>query len=353
MPLEPLPPHHARHTWETLAGNALVREALRRAIDEGRLPHGVLLHGPEQTGKMALAAAAAKHLLAGAWPPSSEAARRAAAKVERSTHPDLIFLRPDTRAGKALQIKIEDVREIERLAPLSPIEAAWRVVIIDGASQMNPNTANSILKLLEEPPPHCKFFLIAARRAALLPTVVSRCMPVRLGAVPAAELAAWLTDAHGWEPAQAQLAARWSEGRPGAALSLPLAEWDRHLTAAGEAMAAFWASGFSGVFRAAAQLMTLGDEARLEGEPPLAAALRWLRLWLRDQLVATAAPGRAELLTRPAGATPAGWPLEALTTLGAEIERLAPLEGRAIDGVLALETVLTAAGRARTTGRAA
>ncbi|NUP89997.1 MAG: hypothetical protein HUU25_09270, partial [Candidatus Sumerlaeia bacterium] len=48
-----------------------------------------------------------------------------------------------------------------------------------------------------------------------------------------------------------------------------------------------------------------------------------------------------------------GWPLEALTTLGAEIERLAPLEGRAIDGVLALETVLTAAGRARTTGRAA
>ncbi len=351
MPVEPLPPEVARHTWDTLAGNGLVAEAVRRSIDERRLPHGLLFHGPAQLGKSGFAVATAKHLIAGAWPPPDDDTRRAVAKIERGTHPDIVHIRPDTRAGRATQIKIEDVREVENLAPLSPIESPWRVVIIDGADRMNPNTANALLKLLEEPPPHCVFILVAHRRAVLLPTVISRCTPLRFAPVPSDELERWLVERHGFDPDQARLAARWSEGRPGAALALPLDEWGERLRGVDAIMRAFRDHGYSGVFRAAADLLALGEAGKTDDETPLAAALRWTRMWLRDQLVAAVAPnhdhllaGRAEITPPPAGDAAT---LAFLCALGEEIERIAPLANRTVDGRLALETCLTNAGAAR------
>lgn len=346
MPLEPLPPEHARHTWATLCGNAPIREAVVRSVAEGRMPHGLLFHGPEHVGKTGFAVAAAKTILAGGWPPASDEARRAVGKVERSTHPDLIYACPDVRAGRAPQIKIEDVREIERLAPLSPIEGAWRIVILDGADRMNPNTANALLKLLEEPPPHCALLLTAHRRASLLPTILSRCTPLRLAPVPTDELAAWLQGQHGFDADRARLAARWAEGRPGAALHFPLDAWDQHLARVDAVLGAFLQRGYGGVFRAAAELLALGEKARTGAEPPLAAALRWLRLWVRDQLVAATAPAQRGLLARGGAVTADRWTLEQLCALGEEIERLAPLANRAIDAQLALETVLTRVGAA-------
>jgi DNA polymerase-3 subunit delta' len=350
MPLEPLPPEHARESWDTLIGNAAIHESIQRSIVESRLPHGLLFHGPEQIGKAGFAVATAKHLFAGQWPPKTPEARRAVAKVERSSHPDLIYVRPDFRAGKATQIKIEDVREIERLAPVTPIEGVWRVVILDGADRMNPNTANSLLKLLEEPPPHCVFLLTASRRAALLPTILSRCTPLRLAPVPAEELAAWLVAKHGFERERARLAARWAEGRPGAALALPLEAWEKHLATVGDVLREFVARDYSAVFRAAAQLLALGEEARTPSESPLAAALRWMRLWLRDRLVVAAAPGHANLLARSAHSVTVaedGWTLDLLCALGDEVESLWPLAERAIDAQLALETLLTNVGAAK------
>jgi DNA polymerase III delta' subunit len=351
MPLTPLPSDHARHTWETLVGNALARDSVRRAIDEGRLPHGLLFHGPEQIGKLGFAVATAKHLLAGAWPPETDEAKRTVEKIGRATHPDVLFVAPDVRAGKALQIKIEDIREIDRLAPLTPIEVDRRVVIIDQAERMNPNTANSLLKLLEEPPAHCVFLLTSHRRSALLPTILSRCTPLRLGPVRSEELAAWLVETQGLEQEQAQLAARWAEGRPGAALSLPLDQWEARLRTVDEIMAEFIACDFSGVFRTAARLLALGDGAKGSGETPLVAALRWTRLWLRDRLIAAVASEQTHLLAgRPGLAAAAGWTPELLCTLGDEIETLAPLAARPIDAHLALETALTYVGAAK--GRA-
>jgi DNA polymerase III subunit delta' len=348
MPLEPLLPDQARHTWETLVGNGLVRDAIQRALAEGRLPHGLLLHGPEHVGKMGFAVAIAKHLMAGQWPPESEEAHRTVAKIGRSSHPDILCLRPDMRAGKALQIKIDDVREVERLAPLSPIESPWKVVIIDGAERMNPQTANSLLKVLEEPPGHCKFLLVSHRRSSLLPTVISRCTSVRFGPVPSEELVPWLVESQGLERSQAELAARWSEGRPGAALALPLAEWESHLGEVSEAMERFIVGDFGGVFDTASRLLGVGKRSKTVEETPLSAALRWARLWLRDRLVATAAPGEPDLLTRGiAGATDDGWSISLLCTLGDEIERLWPLADRTIDAQLALESALTTVGAVR------
>lgn len=343
-----MPGEHAKHTWETLAGNGIAQEAVRRALDERRLPHGLLLHGPAQVGKRGFAVALTKHLFAGSWPAEGDEALRTVRKIERATHPDVVFCCPDMRAGKALQIKVDDVREVERLSALTPIESDRRVVIFDQADRMNPSTANSLLKLLEEPPPHCVFLLLTERRASLLPTVRSRCTPIRLAPLPAEALAAWLMEAHGFAEGQAQLAARWSEGRPGAALSLPLEAWEAHLRAVDGVMGEFIAQDFRGVFRAAERLLAVGDAARTEGETPLTAALRWTRLWLRDRLIVETAPASPELLAGGPGVAQApGWSADALCALGDELELLEPTADRSIDAVLALETALTKVGAAK------
>jgi DNA polymerase-3 subunit delta' len=268
--------------------------------------------------------------------------------MARSTHPDVSFVQPDMRAGRALQIKIEDVRELEHLAPLNPLEGAWRIIIVDGAERMNVSTANALLKLLEEPPAHCKFFLLANRKAALLPTIRSRLMPLRLAPVPSEELAAWLQRSQGLDAEQAQLAARWSEGRPGAALSLPLEEWESRLARVAGVMAAFSQGGYPDIFKTASDLLALGKDSAQEGETPLRAALRWLRLWLRDRLVTQVAPGADALLTRQGAGPPRdAWTTESLCALGDALETLAPYADRPIDAQLGLEQALTAAGAAR------
>jgi hypothetical protein len=114
-------------------------------------------------------------------------------------------------------------------------------------------------------------------------------------------------------------------------------------------MARFITGDFSAVFRAAAELLKLGEASKSEGEAALAATLRWLRLWLRDRMVVAAAPGEHRLLAREAAAQSDGdgWTLETLSALGDEVERLWPYAERSIDGPLALETLLTRVGAAR------
>lgn len=292
---------------------------------------------------MGFAVALTKHLMAGEWPPKGDEAKRTVGKLERSTHPDVTLVTPDVRAGRAMQIKVEDIRDLESIVPLTPIEAERRVVIIDQTERMNPSTANALLKMLEEPPAHCIFILIAHRRAALLPTVISRCTPLRLAPVPADELTAWLIQEHGIDPSQATLSSRWSEGRPGAALSLPLEEWEARLTGVNAIMTDFASQDFSGVFRSAESLMALGAEAQTPEETPLAAALRWLRIWLREMLVAMASPNAEHLQTWKPAAIASGWTMDFLCALGDELEALGQYSSRAIDAQLALEECLAKA----------
>jgi DNA polymerase-3 subunit delta' len=200
--------------------------ALHGAAASGRLHHGWLISGQPGIGKATLAFRFARWLLASGTAPdlsvpeSSGAFRRAAA----GTHPDLFTIerRINVKTEKLQsEIVIATIQEAGKFMRLTPAEGGWRVVVIDGAEDMNPNAANALLKLLEEPPARAILLLATNAPGRLLPTIRSRCRALPLGKLADDEMGDLLT-AYAPElsrPEQARLIGL-AEGSIGNALTL-------------------------------------------------------------------------------------------------------------------------------------
>ncbi len=154
--------------------------ALAGAAKSGRLHHGWLISGPSGIGKATLAFRFARWLLAGgaATDLSLDPASPVFHRVAAATHPDLFTVerRINVKTEKLQsEIVINTIQEACKFMRLTPAEGGWRVVVIDGAEDMNPNAANALLKLLEEPPARAILLLVTAAPGRLLPTIRSRC----------------------------------------------------------------------------------------------------------------------------------------------------------------------------------
>ena len=180
-------PHEPRAN-ALLRGHEGAVNALYHAAISGRLHHGWLLAGPPGIGKATLAYRFARWLLAGgqntdlSTPESAPLFRRVAA----GTHPDLFTVerRMNEKTEKLQsEIVIATIRAANGFMRLTPAEGGWRVIIIDGAEDMNPNTANALLKMLEEPPPRAILLLTSATPGRLLPTIRSRCRVLPMAAL--------------------------------------------------------------------------------------------------------------------------------------------------------------------------
>jgi DNA polymerase III subunit delta' len=169
-----------------LLGHADAEAAILDGIRGGRMHHAWLITGPEGVGKATLAYRFARRLLAGspeadslALDPANSIFRRVAA----GSHADLLtierVLNEKTKRMKT-QIAVEDVRRINGFMSLTPAEGGWRVVVVDGAEDLNGASANALLKILEEPPARAILLLVCAAPGRLLPTIRSRCRRLRL-----------------------------------------------------------------------------------------------------------------------------------------------------------------------------
>jgi DNA polymerase-3 subunit delta' len=169
-----------------LLGHPEAEATILDAIRAGRMHHAWLITGPEGVGKATLAYRFARRLLAGrpsedslALDPANPVFRRVAA----NSHADLLtverVLNEKTKRMKT-QIAVEDVRKINGFMSLTPAEGGWRVVVVDGAEELNQTSANALLKVLEEPPPRAILLLVCAAPGRLLPTIRSRCRRLRL-----------------------------------------------------------------------------------------------------------------------------------------------------------------------------
>ena len=172
-----------------LLGQEPAEALLLEAMRSGRMHHAWLITGPEGVGKATLAFRFARRLLAGmpgadslAVPAGHPVFRRIAAR----SHADLLTveLAYDTKRKRMkTQIAVDDVRGINNFMSLTPAEGGWRVVIVDGAEELNPSSANALLKILEEPPPRAIVLLVCGAPGRLLPTIRSRCRRLQLSAL--------------------------------------------------------------------------------------------------------------------------------------------------------------------------
>ena len=188
--------------------------AVLGAALDGRPAHAYLLHGPAGTGKRTAARDFAAALLArGAGDADS-----ARTRVEHGTHPDLTWVAP----SGAHEMLRRDVQEsVVSAASHTPFESGHRVFVLERADTMNDEAANALLKTLEEPPPYVVLLLLTDNPSQVLPTISSRCQPVRFDPLPAAKLAERL-QSRGIDAETATACARLSLGDGDRALTLAL-----------------------------------------------------------------------------------------------------------------------------------
>ena len=192
--------------WSSIIGQEDAVGRLQRLCAGARMPHALLFAGPVSVGKYLSAKTLAAALLCEADDAPCGTCQ-ACRMVESESHPDLVVIRPDKQ-----NIKIGEIRKMQKDLSLTPYMAKRQVCIIDEADKMRDEAANSILKTLEEPVGDVVFILITSKRYQLLDTIRSRCMLVEFGAVPWDALARELVR-RGASEEDASLAARLSGGR--------------------------------------------------------------------------------------------------------------------------------------------
>ena len=176
---------HPRETHR-LVGQEAAEAELLAALAAGRLHHAWLLAGPRGVGKATLAYRAARALLAtDGVPVSLDLApdHPVARRIRAGSEPRLAVLRrewDEARGRLPDVIGVDAVRRLAARLSLTAADGGRRVVIVDAADEMNPQAANALLKLLEEPPDRTIMLLVAHRPSALLPTIRSRCRVLRL-----------------------------------------------------------------------------------------------------------------------------------------------------------------------------
>ena len=185
-----------------MAGALTLESLLGRALQGGRVGHAYLLVG--EGAEWAAHALIARLLCergrgCGACAPCR--------KLRHGSHPDVRWLK---RSGK--RIGIDQVRELHQDARYPPLEAPRKVYAIEEAEALSPEAANSLLKVLEEPPAYVVFLLLA-RTLAVLPTVLSRCQVLKLRPPSADELRErWR--ARGYAPEEAEYLLALVRGAP-------------------------------------------------------------------------------------------------------------------------------------------
>ncbi len=177
---------------QSLFSQILGHKPQLQALQSSQSGQAYLFTGPSGIGKKRAALALAQKILC-PKPESPCGICPSCTRVSKLSHPDLFLLFPEE-----VTIKIDNIREIQNFVNLRSFEKHGKVVIIDECQKMTPQSANAILKTLEEPPENTHFILLSSNKGAVLSTIQSRCQKMHFGALDLSDVKKLAPDSPPW-----------------------------------------------------------------------------------------------------------------------------------------------------------
>jgi DNA polymerase-3 subunit delta' len=203
--------------FKDVAGNTRIKRILKLALERGRVPNSLIFAGPAGVGKSDLAINLAKTLNCQTRTDDACDACPSCRAIDAGAHPDVLVLTAEVR-----DVKIEQTRLLKQMAYLRPMMGRRRVFVIEEAENLNEPSANSLLKVLEEPPHFTTIILVTASPFRLPATIRSRCQTLTFSAIGREEIEEILRERE-ISPDQARILALLVEGNLERALDL---DWD-------------------------------------------------------------------------------------------------------------------------------
>ena len=274
--------------FEPIRGQALAVRLLSAALRQNKLAQSYLFYGPEGVGKSLTALRLGMAVQCEQDDGSICGVCTSCRLMLRSLHPDWHVVQPE---GAGNFIRIDQVRDLQTVMSRRPNQGRRRIAVLESADRMNEPAANALLKLLEEPPEDSLLILITSAPQRLLPTISSRCQPMRFTTLSIDDLAPALAEELTEQQRLALL--RNAQGSMGRLLRLSEdQEWDEDRK---QAIAWFTAEPRWDTFERLHQAEILGDA--LDREACAQVFSLWQSLY-RDRLV-LASGGEEDLLWNP------------------------------------------------------
>lgn len=203
--------------FSAILGQPKAVRLVERALQGGRLAHAYLFSGPDGVGKTTMA-----HVFAGMLFCQADGVEKPCGschgcrQFDSGNHPDFVLIQPD-----GASIRIDQIRELKKTLSFAPFEGGYRVVVLEEVHSLRREAGNSLLKILEEPPPGNLLILVGSSDQLLLSTIVSRCQVIPFNPLPL-ELTTQVIQSHrpDLEARGVHALATLSEGCPGKGMAM-------------------------------------------------------------------------------------------------------------------------------------
>jgi len=204
-------------SFDQILGNKILIQHLKSAINRGKISHAYIFQGQAGLGKKTLANTFAKTIqcTSGTDEPCNSCI--SCKTFETGNHPDIIYV----TATKTKALGVTDIRQqINETVDIHPYYYPYKIYIIDKADTMTPAAQNALLKTIEEPPSYGIFLLLSARKESLLPTIISRCVPLVLTPLSPHQVEDHLKGKLELSPEEADFLSTYTQGNLGRAIAL-------------------------------------------------------------------------------------------------------------------------------------
>lgn len=207
--------------FKDIIGHEVIKEHFQKAIETNHVSHAYILTGEAGMGRKSLANAFAMTLLCEKGKSEPCMACHACKQVMSANHPDLIYVTHE----KTASIGVDDIREqINNTILIRPYSSYYKIYIVDEAEKMTIQAQNALLKTIEEPPSYAIIMLLTTNQEAFLPTILSRCIQLKLKPLKDSVVKSYLTGSFGIKDTKAEIYAAFARGNLGKAIYLASSE---------------------------------------------------------------------------------------------------------------------------------